>query len=532
MGSGLPVQPRALSPAGSGAQPGRALREGRVSVWPRPRGPAPARQRMSGRAGRVRVAARGQGAGDARGERGPARLLLGGHLGAPPREEPGLSGECFHSAQTWLRPCATRAPCSAIHVSGSVAAAAGAGVPATAWAERAAGAGALAPGALRKLPWGAASNRERGVSEKGGDGLCPGRGEGHTSGSGGLGEGARIQEAQIVVRITQRKVCYGTPIEDSKESIVNLTTIDIFCAVPSLLKKAHGPWSLGAHFSLAAGPTVEQLGDHYGRGVPFSFHWSNTLLSVMLVTCRASCEGLYQNLQPQRGEEWCPAVGGPVRYGGGSRVQPQQLPLQKQASMPWVQSLKFSRRRGYKNGKMSKPFQVRSSKYVLLYTLLYSNKQHENIQTLVSVTAIPWLPVQGDTQGLLVAPASVPEVPGPVPALTCPLPKTGILMLNMGGPETLGDVHDFLLRLFLDRDLMTLPIQNKLAPFIAKRRTPKIQEQYRRIGGGSPIKMWTSKQGEGMVKLLDELSPNTEYHHRKVLKVLVGCGSEKRIVHI
>uniref|UniRef100_A0A8C4L705 Ferrochelatase n=1 Tax=Equus asinus TaxID=9793 RepID=A0A8C4L705_EQUAS len=51
-------------------------------------------------------------------------------------------------------------------------------------------------------------------------------------------------------------------------------------------------------------------------------------------------------------------------------------------------------------------------------------------------------------------------------------PKTGILMLNMGGPETLGEVHDFLLRLFLDRDLMTLPIQNKLAPIIAKRRTP------------------------------------------------------------
>lgn len=32
-------------------------------------------------------------------------------------------------------------------------------------------------------------------------------------------------------------------------------------------------------------------------------------------------------------------------------------------------------------------------------------------------------------------------------------------MLNMGGPERLDDVHDFLLRLFLDRDLMTLPAQ-------------------------------------------------------------------------
>ncbi|XP_064900616.1 ferrochelatase, mitochondrial-like isoform X3 [Columba livia] len=91
-------------------------------------------------------------------------------------------------------------------------------------------------------------------------------------------------------------------------------------------------------------------------------------------------------------------------------------------------------------------------------------------------------------------------------------PKTGILMLNMGGPERLDDVHDFLLRLFLDRDLMTLPAQNKLAPFIAKRRTPKIQEQYSRIGGGSPIKKWTALQGEGMVKLLDSMSPRTAPH--------------------
>ncbi|KAM9224702.1 ferrochelatase, mitochondrial isoform 2-T2 [Dugong dugon] len=56
------------------------------------------------------------------------------------------------------------------------------------------------------------------------------------------------------------------------------------------------------------------------------------------------------------------------------------------------------------------------------------------------------------------------------------------------------------------------PEKSKLAPIIAKRRTPRIQEQYRRIGGGSPIKMWTSKQGEGMVKLLDKMSPHTAPH--------------------
>uniref|UniRef100_A0A8B9LRH8 Ferrochelatase, mitochondrial n=2 Tax=Astyanax mexicanus TaxID=7994 RepID=A0A8B9LRH8_ASTMX len=91
-------------------------------------------------------------------------------------------------------------------------------------------------------------------------------------------------------------------------------------------------------------------------------------------------------------------------------------------------------------------------------------------------------------------------------------PKTGILMLNMGGPEKLEDVHDFLLRLFMDTDLMQIPVQNKLGPFIAKRRTPKIQEQYSKIGGGSPIKAWTTMQGEGMVKLLDEMSPETAPH--------------------
>ncbi|CAL8384567.1 ferrochelatase, mitochondrial [Gadus morhua] len=100
----------------------------------------------------------------------------------------------------------------------------------------------------------------------------------------------------------------------------------------------------------------------------------------------------------------------------------------------------------------------------------------------------------------------------PIETLENRKPKTGILMLNMGGPEKLEDVHDFLLRLFKDTDLMKLPVQSKLGPLIARRRTPKIQEQYSRIGGGSPIKHWTSMQGEGMVRLLDQMSPDTAPH--------------------
>ncbi|CAG2244968.1 FECH [Mytilus edulis] len=91
-------------------------------------------------------------------------------------------------------------------------------------------------------------------------------------------------------------------------------------------------------------------------------------------------------------------------------------------------------------------------------------------------------------------------------------PKTGILMLNMGGPENTDDVGFFLNNLFMDKDLIPLPAQSRLAPLIAKRRTPKIQEQYRKIGGGSPIRQWTETQGKGMVEILDRISPETAPH--------------------
>ncbi len=111
--------------------------------------------------------------------------------------------------------------------------------------------------------------------------------------------------------------------------------------------------------------------------------------------------------------------------------------------------------------------------------------------------------------------------------------KTGILLLNMGGPEKTDDVYDFLNRLFSDKDIIPLPAQKyvffilcifyshhnnffrTLGPLIARRRTPSIQEQYAKIGGGSPIKMWTEKQGQGMVKILDQISPSTGINSTK-----------------
>ncbi|ESN94183.1 hypothetical protein HELRODRAFT_69010, partial [Helobdella robusta] len=90
--------------------------------------------------------------------------------------------------------------------------------------------------------------------------------------------------------------------------------------------------------------------------------------------------------------------------------------------------------------------------------------------------------------------------------------KTGILMMNMGGPKNAHEVQDFLQRLFSDRDLMQLPFQKYLGSWIAKRRTPKVIEQYNEIGGGSPIHWWTHVQGQGMVDILDSISPATAPH--------------------
>lgn len=91
-------------------------------------------------------------------------------------------------------------------------------------------------------------------------------------------------------------------------------------------------------------------------------------------------------------------------------------------------------------------------------------------------------------------------------------PKTAILMLNMGGPQHIDQVHDYLLNIMTDRDMIQLPFQSKLGPWIAKRRTEEVQKKYQEIGGGSPILKWTRLQGDLMCKELDKVSPETAPH--------------------
>ncbi|XP_017878865.1 ferrochelatase, mitochondrial [Ceratina calcarata] len=95
-------------------------------------------------------------------------------------------------------------------------------------------------------------------------------------------------------------------------------------------------------------------------------------------------------------------------------------------------------------------------------------------------------------------------------------PKTGIIMLNMGGPSSIAEVPEYLLRIMTDRDMIQLPFQSKLGPLIAQSRAPKVQKKYEEIGGKSPILDWTNKQGELLCEQLDKVSPETAPHKHYV----------------
>ena len=58
--------------------------------------------------------------------------------------------------------------------------------------------------------------------------------------------------------------------------------------------------------------------------------------------------------------------------------------------------------------------------------------------------------------------------------------RVGVLLLNLGGPETLSDVQPFLYNLFADPDIIRLPpaaafLQKPLANFISTARAPKVR---------------------------------------------------------
>lgn len=81
--------------------------------------------------------------------------------------------------------------------------------------------------------------------------------------------------------------------------------------------------------------------------------------------------------------------------------------------------------------------------------------------------------------------------------------KAGILLFNLGGPETLRDVKPFLYRLFSDPEIIRIkwgPLRKALAYTIATVRRKTSEGYYRQIGGGSPLRRLTEDQARALAQ--------------------------------
>ncbi len=82
--------------------------------------------------------------------------------------------------------------------------------------------------------------------------------------------------------------------------------------------------------------------------------------------------------------------------------------------------------------------------------------------------------------------------------------KTAVLLLNMGGPDSLDAVRPFLKNLFSDPAILGMPgiFRRPLASFLSSRRARKVRPRYELIGGRSPIADITRHQAQALAQIL------------------------------
>jgi ferrochelatase len=86
-----------------------------------------------------------------------------------------------------------------------------------------------------------------------------------------------------------------------------------------------------------------------------------------------------------------------------------------------------------------------------------------------------------------------------------------VVLLNMGGPDSLDAVEPFLFNLFRDPDLIPLPLgflwQRGFARMVSRARARVVREFYRQIGGRSPLLEITRAQAEALERRLNARAP-------------------------
>jgi ferrochelatase len=84
--------------------------------------------------------------------------------------------------------------------------------------------------------------------------------------------------------------------------------------------------------------------------------------------------------------------------------------------------------------------------------------------------------------------------------------RTGVVLLQLGGPDGLESVEPFLYNLFCDPEIIDLPLafvfRERLAKVISSRRSEHVREIYRKIGGKSPIRRLTERQAVALERAL------------------------------
>jgi len=83
--------------------------------------------------------------------------------------------------------------------------------------------------------------------------------------------------------------------------------------------------------------------------------------------------------------------------------------------------------------------------------------------------------------------------------------KKAVLLLQMGGPDSLEAVEPFLLNLFSDREIIKIGpawLQPIIARIIVKKRKGHVEENYALIGGKSPLRRLTEEQANALEKAL------------------------------
>ncbi len=80
--------------------------------------------------------------------------------------------------------------------------------------------------------------------------------------------------------------------------------------------------------------------------------------------------------------------------------------------------------------------------------------------------------------------------------------RVGVVLFQLGGPDTLGAIEPFLYNLFCDPDIIDFPFarigRKPLAKLISTTRARKVQHHYASIGGGSPIRRNTENQARAL----------------------------------